>query len=170
MQRQEHPAKDVLAGDAVPQVQRLPQQVLLVLDPFRDRRGSAGAGEDRQQRDEVHVGRRMQSIDGGAWIFEILKVCDDLVDRDARTVVGVRDSAANNVARHGEPFYLTKASSATRRRSPRPLECALALKVRLPPGAFSSTSANACRSSPILRDAKGLQQLALEALFAETFS
>jgi hypothetical protein len=60
----------------------LQEEFLLQGSPAGDGRGPCGAGEHGQQGDDQHAGQGVSLVDGRAWVFQLLKVSDDLVQND----------------------------------------------------------------------------------------
>ena len=72
-------AEDILAGDAVGQVEEADEEVGLALGPAGDGGGPGGAGEDRQDRDDQDAGQGMSPVDVGTGILHHREGSHDLV-------------------------------------------------------------------------------------------
>ena len=83
LERHQDAAEDVLAGDAVGQVEDAGEELLLELGPAGDGGGPGGAGEDGQDGDDQDAGQGMLPIDVGAGILEGGEGSHDLVQLGA---------------------------------------------------------------------------------------
>ena len=79
LEQHQDATEDVLAGDAVGQVEDARQEFLLELGPAGDGGGPGGAGEDGQDGDDQDAGQRVPSVDVGAGILQGGEGCHDLV-------------------------------------------------------------------------------------------
>ena len=79
MERHQDATEDILAWDAIGQVQRLDEELLLQRSPLGDRSRSVGTGQDRHQGDDDHADQRVLQIDRGAGVFQLMEMPDDLV-------------------------------------------------------------------------------------------
>jgi hypothetical protein len=86
LQRHEHPTEDNLARDPVGQVQRAQEERFFQGCSPCDRRRPAGTGEHRQQRDDHDTDQGVELVDGRARILQLLRMDDDLIQRDALKV------------------------------------------------------------------------------------
>jgi hypothetical protein len=82
LERHEDATEDVLSRDAVGQVQHRDEELLFERGPLGDRGRAVRAGQDRHQGDDDHARQGMLPIDGGAWVFQLLEMPNDLDDAD----------------------------------------------------------------------------------------
>ena len=92
--------EDVLAGDAVGQVEDAREEFLLELGPAGDGGGPGGAGEDGQDGDDQDAGQRMPPVDVGAGILQGGEGRHDLVQL-AAGARHRRPPATGSRSRHG---------------------------------------------------------------------
>ena len=85
-QRHQHATKDILARHPVGQVQRVQKELFFQNGPLGNRSWSARTGQHCHQSDDDNTDQRMLQIDGGARILQLLKMQDDLVQRDTLNV------------------------------------------------------------------------------------
>ena len=83
LEQHQDAAEDVLAGDAVGQVEDAREELLLELGPAGDGGGPGGAGEDGQDGDDQDAGQRMPPVDVGAGILQGGEGSHDLVQLGA---------------------------------------------------------------------------------------
>src|SRR5262249_31329257 len=93
-------AEDVLAGDAVRQVEEARQEVLLELGPAGDGGGPGGAGEDGQDGDDQDAGQGVPPVDMGAGVLQGGEGLHDLV-QPAAGARHRRPPATGSRSRHG---------------------------------------------------------------------
>src|SRR5438477_8917014 len=65
------------------QRQRLQKKLRFVLRPLRNGRGPPSAGEHSHHCDDDDADERMFDINRSAWVFQLVKVVDDVFDADA---------------------------------------------------------------------------------------
>ena len=102
LQEHQDASEDVLAWDPAGQVQRLQKEVLFAHRPHGDGGGSAGPGQDGQQRDDNHTDQRMLQVDGGARVLQLLEMPNDLVQTDPLNVRHDRPSVRRRRRSHTE--------------------------------------------------------------------
>src|SRR5579884_3758473 len=115
VEKHQHAAKDILAGNAGRQGQHLPEKVLLGAGPAGNRGGAAGTGEHGHQRNDHHAHQGMLAIDGRTRILQRVEMSDDLVHRHAGKLGHDPSSVGCSTACHTENDLKTTAS---RRKPP----------------------------------------------------
>src|SRR5579884_2641974 len=115
VEKHQHAAKDILAGNAGRQGQHLPEKVLLGAGPAGNRGGAAGTGEHGHQRNDHHAHQGMLAIDGRTRILQRVEMSDDLVHRHAGKLGHDPSSVGCSTACHTENDLQTTAS---RRKPP----------------------------------------------------
>ena len=116
-------AEDVLAGDAIGQVEEAHEELLLVLGPAGDGRGPGGAGEDRQDGDDQDAGQRMPPVDVGARVLQRREGGHDLVQL-AAGARHRRPPATGARSRHGGRYTRSDGRAQGRK------VCQIVIKVR----------------------------------------
>ena len=99
-------AEDVLAGDAIRQVEEADEEVGLALGPAGDGGGPGGAGEDRQDGDDQDAGQGMSPVDVGAGVLQGGEGGHDLV-QPAAGARHRRPPATGSRSRHDDRYTRT---------------------------------------------------------------
>src|SRR3954447_18679869 len=95
--------EDVLAGDAVRQVEEARQEILLEPGPAGDGRGPGGTCEDGQDGEDQDARQRVPPVDMGARILQGGEGLHDLVER-ASGAHHRRPPTTGSRSRHGERY------------------------------------------------------------------
>jgi hypothetical protein len=82
LEQRQHAAKDILAWNAVGQVEKLQQEGFFEPGPLGDRGRPTGPRQDGQDGDDHDADERMPPIDLRAWVVEFVEVASNVVEAD----------------------------------------------------------------------------------------